>query len=739
MSATQLATELYKSPPCDPVLARQDSRKVHLTVDGAAIEVAPGTTILEAARLHGIQIPVLCHQSNERPAGVCRVCSVDTGERTLTAACARAVEERMVVTTSSEKVRQARGILLELLLADHPSPCARQRKSGDCELEQLAISESVGTPRFSVHTGSHNLDYSSPIISVDRDACVLCDRCIRACNEVRHNNVLGRMGKGYSAQIAFDLNDLMGESSCVGCGECMLSCPTGALTNKIIAQTELPDGQPPDIQFLKQLPYFEELSGTFLELNKNAVVIRKIKSGDVICREGEYGSTAFVILEGEAEVFLEHRLPQAKQTPRQDTVFQKLKGLLAIAPAPSETWSRRFIPIDASVDLPMGTRTAQLGPGDLFGEMSCISHYPRSATVRATTDCTMLEVLRNVLDMMLQRNVGLRAVLDSNYRKRGLKQQLRNTPLLASVSDDFLERLAASAELLHGVKNQVICQEGTAADSLYLVRTGFVKVSEGRDAEELVLAYFGPGSSFGEASLFDGGFRTASVTALDTVDLVRIHRQDFEETVQSFPEDRPRLEKPPEEFRPKNRPLPSRPAASLQSFLKQGLMEANSLLILDLEKCTRCDNCVRACADAHEGVTRLIRDGERFDKYLVASSCRQCRDPLCMAGCPVGSIRRRNFLEIVIEDWCIGCGLCAENCPYGNIHMQPVELSEDESLTLNLRHPAIHQKATSCDLCSGLIEPSCVYACPHDAAHRVNAIDFFSHLSEPALRHTTVT
>ena len=103
-------------------------------------------------------------------------------------------------------------------------------------------------------------------------------------------------------------------------------------------------------------------------------------------------------------------------------------------------------------------------------------------------------------------------------------------------------------------------------------------------------------------------------------------------------------------------------------------MEAQSLLLLDLEKCVRCDECVRACADAHDGVTRLVREGLRFDKYLVATSCRQCRDPLCMVGCPVGSIRRRNSLEIIIEDWCIGCGLCANNCPYGNLNMHPFEV-----------------------------------------------------------------
>ena len=107
-------------------------------------------------------------------------------------------------------------------------------------------------------------------------------------------------------------------------------------------------------------------------------------------------------------------------------------------------------------------------------------------------------------------------------------------------------------------------------------------------------------------------------------------------------------------------------------------MEAQSLLVLDLDKCTRCDNCVRACADAHDGVTRLVREGLRFDKYLIATSCRQCRDPLCMVGCPVGSIRRRNSLEVIIEDWCIGCGLCAKNCPYGNINLHPFAVEADD-------------------------------------------------------------
>jgi Fe-S-cluster-containing hydrogenase component 2 len=117
----------------------------------------------------------------------------------------------------------------------------------------------------------------------------------------------------------------------------------------------------------------------------------------------------------------------------------------------------------------------------------------------------------------------------------------------------------------------------------------------------------------------------------------------------------------------------------------------------------------------------LIREGLRFDKFLVASSCRSCLDPYCMVGCPVGSIRRRNSREIIIEDWCIGCGKCAENCPYGNINMHPFPTGETAvDPETGVKKAVVQQKATLCDLCIGLDGyPSCVYACPHDAAHRM--------------------
>jgi Fe-S-cluster-containing hydrogenase component 2 len=119
----------------------------------------------------------------------------------------------------------------------------------------------------------------------------------------------------------------------------------------------------------------------------------------------------------------------------------------------------------------------------------------------------------------------------------------------------------------------------------------------------------------------------------------------------------------------------------LDEFINQGLFEAQNLLLIDLDNCTRCDACVNACADAHDGVTRLIRDGLRYDRFLVATACRSCRDPLCMTQCPVGSIRRKESLEIIIEDWCIGCSKCAELCPYGNINMHSFDVMKDVPVT----------------------------------------------------------
>lgn len=704
-------------------------KQVQLTIDGAAVSVPEGTTIFDAARVNGIPIPTLCHQQNENPVGVCRVCVVDVGQRVYAASCIRQAEQGMTVKTNTEAVLGVRRTLVELLMSDHPSPCARQQHSGDCELERLAAQSGIEQPRFPRGTTPRGHDDSSMAIAVDHEACILCDRCIRGCDEIRHNWVLARRGKGYQAGVAFDNNLPMGTSSCVSCGECMVSCPTGALTNRAAIGAKLQGGAV-DPQVLLTLPIFKNVSGTFIELNHNAIVERRFRSGDIICREGEFGATAFYIVEGKAEVYLSSPIAHVKTEGSPQGFLSKLRSMLSSREQDqrNEESNRSYIPIDAPVDLPYQNPIAELEPGELFGEMTCMSYYPRSATVRAKTDCTMLEMLRNVLDVM-QRNKTFRDQLDRTYRERALSSHLRSVPVLAPLTPDFIDHLRDRVELLRFAPGQVICTQGEPADSFYLVRLGFVKVSQQRPGGDLVLAYLARGSYFGEMALLTGTPRIATCSALDHVEVVRVSGEDFQLMLDRFPEIRRKLEQTAAEHIEQNRLSVTQVGeVSVDRFLNQGLMEAQSLLILDLDRCTRCDQCVRACADAHDGVSRLVRDGLRFDRYLVATSCRQCRDPLCMVGCPVGSIRRRNSLEVIIEDWCIGCGQCANNCPYGNINMHPFPIEVDDPAYPGRRIAGMKLKATSCDLCLDHEEPSCVYACPHDAAHRVNPPEFFGGL-----------
>jgi CRP-like cAMP-binding protein/Fe-S-cluster-containing hydrogenase component 2 len=703
---------------------------IRLTIDGIATSVAEGTTIFDAARMQGIAIPTLCHQQNETPVGVCRLCVVEAGGRLLTASCVRPAENGMTVSTTSGRVASARRMLLELLMGDHHSPCSRERQSGDCELEALARAERIEYSRFATNRAPKGRDDSSLSIAVNHQACILCDRCIRGCNEIRQNNVLGRSGKGYNSGIAFDLDVPMGNSTCISCGECMVSCPTGALTNRTVLGTVLPQGEAVPADELKHLHYFENVSGAFLGLNKNAIVRRHFRKGEIVCREGEYGSTAFYILEGKVNVFIASPIAHVKTSGGATGVLSKLGSRLAGRTQDRREGEndRRSISIDAPVDLPYDNPIAELGPGELFGEMTCMSQYPRSATVQAATDCTMYEMLRNVLDIM-QRNPTLKAQIEANYRRRALEDHLKSVPIFASLSAEFIDSLRSRVELVRYNQGDVICRQGDVADAFYLIRIGFVKVSEEHAGDELVLAYLGRGGYFGEIGLLGDCPRTATCTALDHVELVRIHAGDFQRMMAAFPDIRQALDSVARRHVEQNRQrLAASASGPLDQFLTQGLMEAQSLLVIDLEKCTRCDDCVHACADAHDGVTRLIREGLRFDKYLVATSCRQCRDPLCMVGCPVGAIRRRNSLEVIIEDWCIGCGLCAKNCPYGNINMHTFETPFESR---DAERAVVSQKATSCDLCTDHAEPACVYACAHDAAHRVEPNQFFGTLVRP--------
>ena len=207
---------------------------VSLQIDGRDLTVPDGSTIWEAARQADIDIPTLCHDPGLRPVGVCRMCVVEVeGSRVMAASCVREVEPGMIVRTATEKIERCRGVLIELLMSEQPEVSAKENTTADDQL--FALARRYGAGQRLPRGNSRPLDDSSKVIDVDHQACILCDRCIRACDDVQHNDVIGRTGKGYTARISFDLDQGMGESSCVSCGECVAACPTGALTNKAIS------------------------------------------------------------------------------------------------------------------------------------------------------------------------------------------------------------------------------------------------------------------------------------------------------------------------------------------------------------------------------------------------------------------------------------------------------------------------------------------------------------------------
>ncbi len=269
-------------------------RTITLTIDGHEVSVPAGTTIWEAAKQVGIEIPVLCHDPRLRPVGVCRMCVVEVGERVLAASCVREASHGMNVQTRSDKVERCRKTLTELLLSDYVHDSRREETTDDDQLLQLA--RDYGIDRSSIAIPSADgrpQDLSSPVIAVDHGACILCDRCIRACDEIQHNDVIGRTGKGYASSISFDLNAPMGDSTCVSCGECAAVCPTGALTNKTITVDIRPR---PELKAVDSVcPYCGVGCATtyYVDERKNTVVFaegRESPASDArLCVKGRYG------------------------------------------------------------------------------------------------------------------------------------------------------------------------------------------------------------------------------------------------------------------------------------------------------------------------------------------------------------------------------------------------------------------------------------------------------------------
>jgi Fe-S-cluster-containing dehydrogenase component/CRP-like cAMP-binding protein len=377
-------------------------------------------------------------------------------------------------------------------------------------------------------------------------------------------------------------------------------------------------------------------------------------------------------------------------------------------------------------------KTVRLETGEMFGEIAALSRTPRTATVFADADTRLLEIRWQGLRDLRRYAPELKEAIDQRYRERSLSVHLAETPLFQGLDAESLRRVAEATQFesfgsfdwysgfRKGGSNPValepIAEQGHYPNGLILIRAGFARVSQREGIGERTLGYLGKGKVFGAEELLEGIGRGSvvpyrnSLRALGFVDVLRVPTAVVEQVLAS------RLSRTPRS------PEAQLPEGMLDWLVERRFVNGTASMVIDLARCTRCDDCVRACSQTHGGNPRFLRHGPVHDRFMIANACMHCVDPVCMIGCPTGAIHRLSVGgQVVINDTtCIGCGTCAASCPYEAIRMVPIRTQDGEPLVDQASGLPI-MKATKCDLCASQHGgPACQRACPHDALRRVD-------------------
>ena len=454
-------------------------------------------------------------------------------------------------------------------------------------------------------------------------------------------------------------------------------------------------------QLLKQIPFLSMLSDTVIETKlimgkipqaEVPASLVEVPVGEYVIREGEFGDTFYVVLNGTFGV---------------------------------EVWNDDGVPV----------QVATIQRGAYFGELAMIGRGMRTASIKAVSaGCQVLEIYKGPFDRMLKEDKtgALKKQLNDLYAKRTVEKFLRDNEFLKDVTDADKKLMVESAQLLRFEAMQEVYKAGDQSQSFYLVRQGFLKAWRMEGDAESVLAYLRDKDFFGDLELVEGRARAATVTAMEPVEVIELPRSVFAGLYQRYPQVINAYRK----YDLDARANASNPAAASKTgmifaadLIGLGVAQARSALIIDMDLCVRCGNCVQACTDLHDGYSRLIRRGKKLTRrekstkklqhLFFPNSCLHCRTPDCMAPCPVGSIARDKEGEVYIKDHCVGCGGCAKACEFGNISMVIVG---DKKAAKPKR------KASKCDICRGYEAPNCVYNCPQGAIIRIDPNEYFDEL-----------
>jgi Fe-S-cluster-containing dehydrogenase component/CRP-like cAMP-binding protein len=526
-----------------------------------------------------------------------------------------------------------------------------------------------------------------------------------------------------------------------------------------------------------KFPSSAPLRGIFL----NDARLRRFEDGDIVVREGDYGSSAFFIVSGAVQVILDSLPAQmlGRRVSQKKNFFKSVAQLWERPPYPEvRDYSQRKVTGTATAevrargdektsevriflqDVPRvlsENHTARLEAGELFGEIAALGRAPRTATVIAEGRATLLEIRWQGLREIRRYAPEWKARLDQLYRERSLDKHLRATPFLNNLEPGAFRQVfnttrfetygdfewqasyhTGQDDALEGrlAKEPLIFREGDYPDGMVLIRSGFARVSRQYNHGERTLRYLGKGQFIGLEEIASSWKSDKVVPLQNTlraigyVDLLVIPTAIVQQHIL------PQLSA--EELQGLQCKPSAEPAVDLEEEISIKLgpdmleflvdnrtINGTATMLIDLDRCTRCDDCVRACASAHNNNPRFVRHGREMNGIMVANACMHCVDPVCMIGCPTGAIHRESFQgQVVInDDTCIGCATCANSCPYDNIQM--VETRDHSGFFILdevARTPIM--KATKCDLCiDQLGGPACARACPHDALIRLDMRD----------------
>jgi len=422
-----------------------------------------------------------------------------------------------------------------------------------------------------------------------------------------------------------------------------------------------------------------------------------------------------------------------------------------VAPKPGETIFRRNDYTNSFYMIASGTVEVEhleegkhagwftLGAGEFFGELGLISGRRRGNSVRAGKGCVLVEAPRRAMLKLIASVESVRKRVDEAFLKRAVRAYL--APTLPEAELDALVAEGVQAKTFGG--GEVLFEEGDAAEGLYLIRRGSVTISRVIAGREVVLSYLSAGNYVGEMALLSDSPRTATVKAAVTTEALILDSGVFQRVLKRNPRFREEMEQRFLDRLRANSAMEAQPdPGNIIAFLmQQGVGEATDVLLIDESLCVRCNNCEKACADVHDGTSRLDREaGPTFAEIHVPTSCRHCEHPHCMKDCPPDAIHRSANGEVFVSDACIGCGNCERNCPYGVIQLAPVDpkrrrpsllswlafgVGPEPGMEPKPKSKEIPKKAVKCDMCHDLPGgAACVRACPTGAAIRVSPEQF---------------